>query len=348
MRSIGHTDAEARVRVPNCVRSDSPTPASLQVLSNGETQTRTGDTTIFSRVLYQLSYLAGPPRCYRLPGRRARRPASPARGSGSGVRRASIWARRGSSQGGSTTRRPSSASGAMTREAGAVVGDLVEHAARLAEVDRVEEVAVDDRRAAHALRAARCSSQRGCSADRRAPGDVVDRAGALDAGAPSGAGSNVILAPRRSPRSSNVALADRRGAEHARRAARGSRSRAHAVRAHAGEAEQRVLGRDLGVAGAQRRVGHVLDEQLVLEPLGVGEAHRPPARPRARPRARARRSRPEVERVRRADPPHDAVRAARRRRGRAPRPGTRRTSGRRRGRRPRRRRRGGRRSGRPG
>jgi hypothetical protein len=28
---------------------------------NGETRTRTGDTTIFSRVLYQLSYLAGPP-----------------------------------------------------------------------------------------------------------------------------------------------------------------------------------------------------------------------------------------------------------------------------------------------
>ena len=27
-------------------------------LSDGETRTRTGDTTIFSRVLYQLSYLA--------------------------------------------------------------------------------------------------------------------------------------------------------------------------------------------------------------------------------------------------------------------------------------------------
>jgi hypothetical protein len=26
---------------------------------HGETRTRTGDTTIFSRVLYQLSYLAG-------------------------------------------------------------------------------------------------------------------------------------------------------------------------------------------------------------------------------------------------------------------------------------------------
>ena len=39
---------------------------------NGETRTRTGDTTIFSRVLYQLSYLAASDRCYRLlAGRRS-------------------------------------------------------------------------------------------------------------------------------------------------------------------------------------------------------------------------------------------------------------------------------------
>jgi hypothetical protein len=31
--------------------------------ANGETRTRTGDTTIFSRVLYQLSYLALAGRC---------------------------------------------------------------------------------------------------------------------------------------------------------------------------------------------------------------------------------------------------------------------------------------------
>jgi hypothetical protein len=29
-----------------------------RAISDGETRTRTGDTTIFSRVLYQLSYLA--------------------------------------------------------------------------------------------------------------------------------------------------------------------------------------------------------------------------------------------------------------------------------------------------
>jgi hypothetical protein len=34
-------------------------PAHLQPFADGETRTRTGDTTIFSRVLYQLSYLAG-------------------------------------------------------------------------------------------------------------------------------------------------------------------------------------------------------------------------------------------------------------------------------------------------
>ena len=32
--------------------------ACLQAFRSGETRTRTGDTTIFSRVLYQLSYLA--------------------------------------------------------------------------------------------------------------------------------------------------------------------------------------------------------------------------------------------------------------------------------------------------
>ena len=43
-----------------------PKPANLAMrdlgVENGETRTRTGDTTIFSRVLYQLSYLAVEPR----------------------------------------------------------------------------------------------------------------------------------------------------------------------------------------------------------------------------------------------------------------------------------------------
>ena len=39
-------------------RGDSANVATKPGSSDGETRTRTGDTTIFSRVLYQLSYLA--------------------------------------------------------------------------------------------------------------------------------------------------------------------------------------------------------------------------------------------------------------------------------------------------
>jgi hypothetical protein len=52
---------------------------------NGETQTRTGDTTIFSRVLYQLSYLAASPDATdssvqaRDPARLRTQPPTPAR-----------------------------------------------------------------------------------------------------------------------------------------------------------------------------------------------------------------------------------------------------------------------------
>ena len=45
-------------------------PALAGLPFDGETRARTGDTTIFSRVLYQLSYLAGMLwRCYRLDGK---------------------------------------------------------------------------------------------------------------------------------------------------------------------------------------------------------------------------------------------------------------------------------------
>jgi hypothetical protein len=48
--------------MPSALRSDraAATKKALisRAVSDGETQTRTGDTTIFSRVLYQLSYLA--------------------------------------------------------------------------------------------------------------------------------------------------------------------------------------------------------------------------------------------------------------------------------------------------
>jgi hypothetical protein len=48
-------DGETRIRT---VRTTSPVTARMPTLEDGETRIRTGDTTIFSRVLYQLSYLA--------------------------------------------------------------------------------------------------------------------------------------------------------------------------------------------------------------------------------------------------------------------------------------------------
>ena len=48
----------ARNRLPAPAPNAARTGASAGTSASGETRTRTGDTTIFSRVLYQLSYLA--------------------------------------------------------------------------------------------------------------------------------------------------------------------------------------------------------------------------------------------------------------------------------------------------
>ena len=139
--------------------------APCRPLSHGETQTRTGDTTIFSRVLYQLSYLAGPARCYLFgagPGRaRVGQRREPRLDFGP------LWLEPGRQHD------PPSELGERRHdgEAGPVVGDLVEDAAGLAEVDRVEEVAVDDRRRADAGLArdarARAGARRPSSPTRR-------------------------------------------------------------------------------------------------------------------------------------------------------------------------------------
>ena len=50
-----------------------------------------------------------------------------------------------------------------------------------------------------------------------------------------------------------------------------ARLRRRGVGAHRVEALQRQLARHLGVVGDQRLVGHVDDQQLVVEPLGIGE-----------------------------------------------------------------------------
>src|SRR6185312_3006876 len=82
-------------------------------------------------------------------------------------------------------------------EAGADRGDLEQHAARLAEVDRLEVEAVDDRR--------RVRAALGDAAlpllvllGRRGPGDVVDGPGA------GGAWSYAYQEPRLSPRTSQT------------------------------------------------------------------------------------------------------------------------------------------------
>jgi len=51
---------------------------------DGETRTRTGDTTIFSRVLYQLSYLAAAPEDIDGAQPGSAQPGAQARSSGSG------------------------------------------------------------------------------------------------------------------------------------------------------------------------------------------------------------------------------------------------------------------------
>ena len=71
-----HTPATApsNAGTPNGAGSQ-PTAVGRSRRANGEGQDRTGDTTIFSRVLYQLSYLAGRRTVYR-PGVRTRESAT--------------------------------------------------------------------------------------------------------------------------------------------------------------------------------------------------------------------------------------------------------------------------------
>ena len=131
-------------------------------------------------------------------------------------------------------------------EAGPVVGDLEQHAAGLAEVDRVEVVAVDDPRVRDARLGEELRPPR-VLVDRRAPRDVVDRAAALAAGLgrrrvvrDEAAAALAAQLPRR-PRPA----AWRRAAARARpRCGRGRRSRhgrrrSRAARAPAGSRDAR-------------------------------------------------------------------------------------------------------------
>ena len=157
----------------------------------------------------------------------------------------------------------------VDREARAVVGDLEEDAARLAEVDRVEVVAVDDRRGVHAGALDALEPLR-VLGDRRAQRDVVDRARALQ---PALVRRRVEAIARRGARRAapSASVAGRLGAEQALEQ-RAGRVGVEAVRADGVEALERVLRGDLGMLGRQRLVGGRVDGELVTEALGVGEA----------------------------------------------------------------------------
>ena len=226
----------------------------------------------------------------------------PARGSGSGVSRASISRRRDSSWGGRITTDPSCSSGTSTVKPGPVVGDLEQHAARLAEVDRVEVVAVDDA----AVRDAGGLQMRvpvGVLGDGRAPGDVVHGAGALAAAllrrlvvARSSPRGGRRAAPtrarRRAPRTGPSPAARRCGPGRARR--RGRR-RTPAARARPGSrGARRTAGRRRPGARRARARGPRSRRTAACSPSL--DARRP-RRAAAAPRSRAPRRDPTRETI---------------------------------------------------
>ena len=142
--------------------------------------------------------------------------------------------------------------------------------------------------------------------DRRAPGDVVYGAGALAA-----------RARRRGVVGDRRRRGARRAAPRCRRRRPSRRARCSssalaalgvgAVGAHAVEALQRELGRDLRVLGAPAARRRSVDDELVAAgPRSRRSAAASPSRSVSTPSA-AEPLLPEVERVRAADAPHDAV-----------------------------------------
>ncbi len=212
----------------------------------------------------------------------------------------------------------------VDREARADRRDLEQHAARLQEVHRFEVEAVDHRRRTRA-RVSDARAPRLEIVDRRGERHVVDRARALravdlrrrgivgvEAAAVIAAHLPVLaLAFREAHRLAEQPLAAQRRV---------------AVRAHALEALQRVLGRDLRIMRAQRLILAGVDHQLVFEALGVeeqqavlGQLGLDPGAGQPLP--------PELERLRRGRRATRSGAPSPRPRRRAPRPGTRRTSG---------------------
>src|SRR4029077_14378155 len=170
-------------------------------------------------------------------------------------------------------------------EAGAERRDLEEDTVRLAEVDGAEPEAVDDRRrpAAGLLHPL---PPRLLVLHRRRPRDVMHRAGAGNAGARS-----LFVADPTAP-----GVAARLAVDEAERIEeRRVPTRIARVRVDAFESLQRHLARDLWMVGNERLVGNVGDDEIVLQPLGIGEGNAAGALP------------PELDRVLRADAPDDGM-----------------------------------------
>src|SRR5829696_5248728 len=156
-------------------------------------------------------------------------------------------------------------------EAGGERGDLEEHAARLAEVDRAEVVAV-----AHvghrAARLADAPLPGQVVVVMGGPGDVVHRPGALAA---VGLGRRVVGPVHVALLAVEAVLA---GAEMREAQDLGEDPVLDRGEGRVGpgalDAEDRVLGGDLGMLRAQRRVAVGGDDELEGQAVGVGEAQR--------------------------------------------------------------------------
>ena len=167
---------------------------------------------------------------------------------------------------------PSSSTRAVDQEAGLLGRQLVEDAARLAEVERVEVVAVDEPALGCRPRSMRSIQARQLGVV-GAPGDVVDGARAL-AAALGGRGIEARSSRRAcSPRSSKRSLVT---------VARRPSCRSSSARSRSGAARRRARPRSRGARarrgspGARRPAARrrSVDDELVVEPLGVGEAQR--------------------------------------------------------------------------
>ena len=195
----------------------------------------------------------------------------------------------------SSTARPS------TRKPGSSRGQLVEDAAGLAEVERVEVVAVDEARVGQPRR--RCARSTPAARRRRCPtrrGARCRRSGARARRAP-GRRRSSRRAGRRAARSGPR----RRGGAHQRSSSAAEPAGLGAVGAHALEPAQRVLRRDLRVAGVSGGSPSCRPRARGPAPRGRRSARCPR---RARPRCpRPQPVGPERERLRRADAMDDPV-----------------------------------------